>query len=218
VYAQTATDLYTIDPTTLTQTHVGTFGGDLAGLQVFDIAVRADGLIYAITSTDLYTVNPSSCLGTHVASLGTSTVFNSLTFTLSGQLLAADATAGDVDEIDPTTGTVTTVGSYGNGLTSSGDLVALSSGVIYATANDFTSGSDVLVTVDPTNGYAATVIGPTGFSQIYGLAYWAGVIYGFDSVGHVITISPATGVGTQVGTNSSPWYGAGTTPRAPIVN
>ena len=77
-------------------------------------------------------------MGTYIAPLTGANGFNGLTFTLSGALLAADNSTGDVDSIDPSTGIVSTVGNYGNGLFSSGDLVALSNGVIYATATDNT--------------------------------------------------------------------------------
>lgn len=224
VYAQTGTDLYSIDPSTLAQTHVGAFSGDLSGASVYDIAVRADGLIYAITATDLYSVNPSTCVGTHIAVLTGANGFNGLTFTLTGTLLAADNSTGDVDAIDPTTGTVSTVGNYGSlsgtQLYSSGDLVALSNGVIYATATDNSGNNpDVLVTVDPTNSYAATVVGSTGYYGIYGLAYWAGVVYGFDDEGDSLSIDPTTGIATLISNNSAfMWFGAGTTPNAPVID
>ncbi len=116
IYAQTNSDLYTIDPTTSAPTHVGTFGGALLGAPVFDIAVRDDGALYAISASNLYTVDPTTAVGTAVATLNPPYNFNSLTFTLSGTLLAADAATGGVYEIEPTTGTVTTVGNFGNGL------------------------------------------------------------------------------------------------------
>jgi hypothetical protein len=214
VYAHTASDLYIIDPTSLVETHLCSFSG-LNG-DAYDLAVRADGTVFAVTATDLYSVDATTCAATHLATLGSSSNFNGMTFTLNGHLLAADSAGGNVDEIDTSTGAVSQVGNYGGGLYSSGDLVALSNGKIYATVTDFSGNGDELASVDPTNGYQATVIGNTGFSSIYGLAFWAGTLYGFDSYGDIITIDPSTGVGTLVRNDNVSWYGAGTTPVAPL--
>jgi hypothetical protein len=126
---------------------------------------------------------------------------------------------------------VTTLGNYGQNLVSSGDLVTLSDGTIYATAIDQTCVAnspspcaDLLVGLDPTT-YSANLVGSiedasgNPFQGIWGLGYWAGVLYGFDSTGDVLTIDPITGQATLVsgGDGGVPWYGAGTTPLAPTV-
>ena len=52
-----------------------------------------------------------------------------------------------------------------------------------------------------------------------GLGFWGGSLYGFSSGGSTLKIDPATGIGTTLNTNSAlKFYGAGTTPRAPILN
>jgi hypothetical protein len=174
--------------------------------------------VYVATSGNkIYSVNPSTCAATRVATVNAPNgTFNGITFTGSDTLLGAD-TAGAVTQIDLATGASTHVGDYGGTLVSSGDLVVLSTGVIYATARDaLATGSDLLVTLDPGNRYAATVVGPlTGFTQIYGLGFWGGVLYGFDGAGDVLSIDPATAAVTVIASTSQSWYGAGTTPLAP---
>ena len=217
VYAETATDLYQVDPVALTQTHLCAFSG--VGGAVNDIAVDASGVLYALTATTLYRVDPRTCASTQVASIAGAVNFNGLSFLADGRLVAVDDT-GAVDQIDPATGAVSSVGSYGGNLGSSGDLVAISSGEIYATARDRSGAitDDVLVKLDPARGFAATAVGTiTGFRQIYGLGYWAGVLYGFDSSGQVTKIDPATGRASLAINNALVWYGAGTTPLAPTA-
>lgn len=217
VYAETATDLYQIDPVALAQTHLCTFPVNVDAVN--DIAVDSDGTLYALTAGELYTVNPSTCASVQVASVSSVGDFNGLSFLLDGRLIAVD-TAGDVAQINTSTGSVTVLGHYGGNLGSSGDVVALSNGEIYATALDLSGNttSDILVTLNP-GTFAATVVGTiSGYDEIYGLGYWAGVLYGFDGAGQVLKIDPSNGSATVAFSNPSlQWYGAGTTPLAPTT-
>lgn len=224
VYAHTATKLYKVEPATLAQTLLCNPVTNLNNEEMFDLAVRADGVIYVLTPSNLYEVNVGTCRATLRAGLSTSLTFNGMTFTLAGKLIAA-TTTGEVVEINPTTGAVTTIGDYGGTLGSSGDLVALSNGDIFATATDSANTTaDYLVSLNPLAGYAATRIGRitsrTGsvlHTQIYGLGYWAGTLYGFKGNGDVIGIDPTNGFATVVDQfPGTAWYGAGATPKAPI--
>ena len=230
VFAQTDHELYQVDPTNPgTLQDLGAFGGALTSTSadaVNDIAVRADGTLYAITKTDLYSVNPTTCVATHLLSVpapgGNS--FNCLGFLSDGTLLGATS-QGDVTRIDPTNGTTSQVGSFGNNLKCSGDIVAVSNGtsdVIFASAKPISgsSSTDQLVILDATHGYQATVVGDIGSTSVFGLGFWGGKLYGFDSGGETLEIDPATGQGTVLH-SSSPvlkFYGAGTTPLAPVLS
>ncbi len=222
VYADTATTLYTVDPATLQQTQLCNFqglpGAGVSSTSVNDIAVDNNGVLYAVTGDALYQVDPSNCQTTLLASVAqVSTAFNGLSCLIGGQIVAGDA-YGNVVQLDPSTGSVTTVGSYGNGYGCSGDIVANANGTIYSTAvtNPPNTSTDMLVTLDPNNNYAATVIGDIGYVGVFGLGYWAGVLYGFDQSGNVLTIDPSTGAGTVQITNSGiVWHGGATTPEAP---
>ena len=230
VYAQTDHELYQVDPTDAGNLQdLCAFGGALGSTSadaVNDIAVRADGQLYAITKTDLYTVDPSTCAATHVQSVAPpgGNSFNCLGFLSDGTLLGATS-QGDVTKIDPTTGAPTQVGSFGGGLKCSGDIVAVSNGVadlIFASAKPISgsSSSDKLVSLDPNNGYQATVIGDIGSPSVFGLGFWGGKLYGFTSSGDTLEIDPGTGHGNVLHQTSPTlkFYGAGTTPRAPIIS
>jgi len=225
VYAESQHTLYQVDPNPPNAlTTICDFSGAIpADAGVNDIAVQRNGGMYGITKTDLYQIDPQTCVGTHVAPLAQSAGgFNGLTFSDADTLVAADAD-GHVVTIDTSTGQVSDAGHFGTNLGCSGDIVALSDGTVYATAKILDGGSnatDVLVTLDPSNGYFATRVSSqsTGYHGVFGLGYWAGELYGFDRNGNVLTIDPVTGVATLLhAVPNTQFYGAGTTPLAPIV-
>ena len=174
VYAETATDLYQIDPVSLTQSHLCTFSG--VDGPVNDIAVDDSGTLYALTADELYTVNISNCASTPLASVSSSATFNGLSFLLDGRLIAVD-TSGDVTQINPSTGSTSSLGNYGSNLGSSGDAVAL------RTANlrhrhrqhrpDCRRHPRHARSEQRLRGHAGGH--HPGFQHIYGLGYWAGV-------------------------------------------
>jgi hypothetical protein len=229
VYASTDHALYQVNPTTLAETQLCTFGGQLTQTSadnVTDIAITSTGTLYAITETALFTVslpNGSTCAATKVASLSTSsTKFVCLAFTTGDTLLASDE-KGNVYTIVATNGTVTQVGTFGGTLSCSGDMVAINDAnqTIYASAFDSScSGShctDKLVTLAAPS-YTATVVGDLGYSQVYGLGYWAGTLYGFTYAGQTLQIDPTSGASTLINTVAGTAFSGGaTTPLAPVV-
>ena len=161
-----------------------------------------NGTLYGITGGGkLYSIDPSSGSGTAIGS-GTGVALNALAFSPSGALYAA---GGDsLYTIDITTGTATEIGSgSGDGAyISSGDLEFDSGGNLY-----LASSGDQLFTIDPTTGQG-TLIGNIGYSQVFGLAYFNGVMYGFTAGGSAITINLTTGAGTLVCTYNLSFEGA----------
>jgi hypothetical protein len=160
-----------------------------------DIAAYS-GSLYGISEapsggqSTLYSINPSSGSGTAIGS-GVGVALNALAFSPSGTLYAA---GGDsLYTIDLTTGAAMEVGS--GDYTSSGDLEFGPGGTLYLTGS--TDSSDELFTVDPATGQG-TLIGNIGYSQVYGLAYFDGVMYGFTAGGSAITMNLTTGAGTLV--------------------
>jgi len=223
VYADTASALYTIDPQNPTGAaqKLCNFGGDINGAAINDIAVDASGVLYALSSTALFRVGltpngSGDCPSTRVTNVAGSSNYNALSFTLDGTLLAAGSD-GTIARINLQSGSSNVVGSFANGYGSSGDFVALSDGRIFATAVS-ASANDVLVEIGQSGGQYSQVVvkGDVGFSGVYGLGFWAGTLYGFDSDGDVLQIDPATGAATLKGNIGQRWYGAGTTPSAPI--
>ncbi len=145
-----------------------------------DIAAY-DGSLYGISEapsggfSTLYSINPSSGSGTAIGS-GTGVALNALAFSPSGTLYAAGGDSLYTIDLDTGTATIIGSGSGAGAYTSSGDLEFGSGGTLYLTSS--TSSSDQLFSVDPTTGQG-TLIGNIGYSQVYGLAYFNGVMYGF---------------------------------------
>jgi hypothetical protein len=213
MYAHSGDKLLEIDPTTLQVTLVGSFAPNAPHMN--DLAITPNGEMYVLSSSNLYKVEASTAKITWVAAVaGTSNV--ALTFEVKGTLLASDKT-GALRRIDPKTGVVTEIGTYGSGLGSSGDLVAIKDGTLYG-VDDVSSTAyydNQLLTVDPSTG-KATVIGSIGFKQVWGLAFWKGTVYGLTKGGDFIAIDPKTGKGTLIKNLPYEFWGAAVTPLAPI--
>jgi hypothetical protein len=204
IYANSPDALYRVDATTFAVTKVGNFN---SGDQMTDVAVTPAGAVYGISFTTLYSINKPTGAATALGAVG-GYGNNSLTFLPSGQLLAADS-SGDLKTINPVTAAVTYVGSYGGSFGSSGDLVAVASGQMYGTAPG--SSSDVLVKVSTATG-AATNVGATGRSNVWGLAYAGSRVIGFTTAGEILKIDPVTGATVLLKSTGISFWGAGQSP------
>ena len=157
------------------------------GVVMFDVAFNKSGQLYGVDSgSNLYKINTSNAHVTRVGSVGF--FVNALTFDKNGNLYAAGRS--NFVKINTNTGHGTLVGTLG-GKQSAGDLAFDKNGVLYLTTT-----SDTLVKVDVKTGKATTV-GNIGFREVYGLAYYNGVMYGLSNkTEKVFKISLATGHGT----------------------
>jgi hypothetical protein len=214
IWAHSSDTLYQVDPTTFATTQIGTFDNND---EITDIAVTPAGVLYGVSFTSLYRIDKATGKATYVAPL-TGTMNNGLTFLTDGTLLASDG-SGAVKQIDPSTGAVTAVGSFGNGLSSSGDLVAVQ-GVMYGISSTGVGGSDasgnnVLLRVDTATG-VATAVGPIGYGNVWGLAYVKGRVIAFTNAGQIIEVDPQTGAGSLLATKGIAFWGAGMSPLTPV--
>jgi hypothetical protein len=228
VYGHSSDILYRIDPTTFAVTEVAPFGWPASGFDTMtDIAVDKDGVMMGVSFTKVYRVDPMTAACTFVGNLDRQ--FNGLSY-VPAPAAAPDAPErlvgttldGTVWAIDPTTGATSLAGSYGGGWTSSGDIVYVEGFGIVATVKANAAGADYLATIDPTT-FAATPIGMagggTGFSDIWGLGFWKGKVFGFSGASQMLLIDPATGVASLLATGQSvTWWGAGVTTSAPIID
>ncbi len=242
LYAHNQVRLFVIDPTGLKAGKpkldvVGDFKFDASiptnERSVNDIAVTPDGKLYAVSKTTLYQVDPFTAKLTKVTVVKDKNDKSpppnvSLTFEKSGVLLASDM-AGSLLRIHykgSKMGQVENIGHYGSGLGSSGDLVAIQDGTLFGVSHKgggASSTDNLLLRINPSTG-KATPVGKIGHGYVWGLAYWAGIIYGFTSEknpegGKLLKIDPKTGKGTLM--NEYPYYstqfwGAAVTPMAPI--
>jgi outer membrane protein assembly factor BamB len=212
MYAHSKTQLFAIDPATLKLTPIGSFGS--GNPDINDLAVTPDGKIFACSVNDLWQVDRQTAALTHVTKVqGTANV--ALTFEVAGTLLASDK-SGMLRRIDPKTGAVQEIGPYGNGMSASGDMVAIKDGTLFGVNDgDGADQPNQLITIDPKTG-KATIVGSIGYHHVWGLAYWRGTVYGLTRDGQLLGIDPKTGKGTLIETFSHQFWGAAVTPLAPI--
>ncbi|MEZ4230077.1 MAG: hypothetical protein R3B89_12950 [Polyangiaceae bacterium] len=233
VFGHSQSTLYELEPFSKSVRQIGQFDC-LNGLEMWDIAIDGDGRMVgaamSISSGSLVEIDPETA---HCTPIANGNFPNSLTYVPAGVLDAAqEALVGfsksNYLRIDPVTGATAQIGSMnpnstGTNWVSSGDVVSLQGGGTYATvrpALSSTTAVDSLVEIDPKTGQVLKVIGTTGFSQLWGLGFWAGTAYGFSASGDLLSIDLATGAGASIPLPNIPaglsFWGAGTTTAAPV--
>lgn len=218
VYAHGPNALYAIDPGTLNLTTVGTF--ENCGEEMIDIAVDATGNIYGTTFTSFVRIDPTDASCTVLKSGSEGEFPNSLSFVPKGTVDPnVEALVGyngsDYLRLDTTTGAITKIGGLSNGKSSSGDIVSVIGGGTYLTVTS--DGDDELIQVDPATGDQIKSIGSTKHTDVFGLAYWGGIAFGFTDGGDGFTMDVTTGAVTNIVNGSNyEFYGAGSTTCARI--
>jgi hypothetical protein len=224
VYGESYDTLYRLDPVTKAVAAVGAFSGCA---YVTDIALDKDSNMFATTLDGLYRVDRATAACTKLAS---GTYPNSLSFVPIGTLdpntevLVGYNQPDAYVRIDPQSGAVTKIGSIGLGYTSSGDIVSIKGGGTFLTVKDGPGAcNDCLIEVDPKTGSFVKSWGPLGHKDVYGIAFWAGAVYGFDARGELFEVD-FTGAATQVTLLPIPiappnlsFQGAGSTTIAPLT-
>ena len=219
VFGHSLDTLYKLDPITKAVSVVAPFTGCGAS-GVIDIALDKDSNLIATTFDGIYQVDRTNAM-CQLIQYGSYP--NSLAFIPAGTLDPnVEALVGyNSDQyvrIDPTTGNLTNIGTpWGNGLVSSGDIVSVKGGGTYLTVNGNNCG-DCLVEVDPKTGAMTKNWGSLGYSEVYGIAFWAGSVYGFDYAGEIFEVTFNGGTMQTMLINAPPnvaFSGAGSTTSAP---
>jgi hypothetical protein len=224
VYAHTSDALFKLEPAGFQS--VGKFTFDKSAGQMTDIALDENGNLYGVTFGDLFTCSKSDAKCKWLASLPQS--FNGLTFVPKGTVkpnqesLIAIANSGDWLLVDVQAGkaNLTKLGTYGGGMTSSGDAFSVEGVGTYATVKQGPFGGDKLAVVDPKTGTVTKVVGDTGVTDLWGVAWTGGVLYGFAANGQVYELDMATGKAKPTAAFKVPpgvsWWGAGVSTRAAL--
>ena len=208
-YAVTsANQLGTIDLQTGVFTQIGTVNG-VAGSTEGDLTRLPGGLLYGVDSSSrLVLIDPVALTTSLVGPCGNG--IEALAFRKDGALFGSSGS--QLFTINPNTGTATLVGAMGVS-SSFWDIKFDGSGQLYLAQNS-------LYKVNTSTGHA-TLVGAIGFS-VWALDFENGTLYGFTTVGQIISINTTTGAGTLVSTQtqSHPIIGAapgGGLPGAPYL-
>jgi hypothetical protein len=220
VFAHSPDTLFRLDPLTKNITTVGLFAG--CDSSMIDIALDKNGVMFGTTFSGLFKVDKATAKCTPIAS---GSYPNSLSFVPKGTVDPSDeALVGYVGStyvrIDTTTGKVSNIGTLGGGYSSSGDVVSVIGGGTYLTVKG-PNCNDCILQVDPTTGALIKLIGPVNHANVFGLAFWGGVAYGFDDAGVLFQIDLTTAKTMDIPfPKAMPglvFYGAGSTTSAPLV-
>jgi len=208
IYGDSATTLYSYDPTTQSVTSIAKFKlANGSSVSIFDIAITSNGLMYAVDGSHLYYVNASTGILSLLPTTGIGAFgdINGLAALSDGTIVIS---GNGVALYNVATQSITTLLAPGT-YQSSGDIIALPDGYLYMAATS--RSNDVLIQINPTTG-ATVEMGSLGHTGVYGLGYAYGTLYGFDSSGMVFSINPSTGATSNVSNTGESWYGATTNP------
>ncbi len=218
VFGHSENTLYRVDTVTRSVTPVGVFEGCT---YVADIALDESSNIYASTGAELFYVETNTA---HCTRIAAGTFPNSLSFVPAGTVepdreALVGFQGGDYVKIDPQSGAVTKVGEIGSGLQSSGDIVSAKGGKTFVTVKGKDC-ADCLVEIDPATGTLTKNWGPIGKPDVFGLAFWAGDLYGFTNAGELLLITLTDGTLKMeiIPVTDAPmkFWGAGSTTSAPV--
>jgi hypothetical protein len=221
VFGHSADTLYKLDPDTKAVSVVHDF---VDCSSITDIALDESSNLYGTSNTALYAIDKTTAQCTQIA---TGPYPNSLSFVPKGTVDASvEALVGyedsDYVRIDTKTGAKSKIGSLGSGLRSSGDIVSVKGGATYLTVKG-NSCSDCLVEVNPATGAVVKNWGTISHTDVFGLSFWGGKVYGFDNGGDLFEVTfDASGIKTSpIAIPSKPaglsFWGAGSTTSAPLV-
>jgi hypothetical protein len=226
VYAHSSTRLYRLDPVTKKVADVGVF--DCTQI-MWDIALDKDNVMFGTTSTALVSIDRATAKCKTIKS--SAQYPNSLTFVPAGVLDANDEVLVGYKQsvyvrIDKATGQQTDIGNLnpnptGKDWVSSGDIVSIIGDRSYLTVKPTFGGggADTLIEVDPKTGKAVKVLGQVLLSDVWGLAYWGGLVYGFSDGGELVELDLVSGKASLVQglPGGLSFWGAGVTTSAPIA-
>ncbi|MEM7154770.1 MAG: hypothetical protein AAF799_18110 [Myxococcota bacterium] len=222
VFGHSGSELYRLDVDTNEVTSVGPFDGCTAS--IIDIALDADSQMFGTAFGSLWSIDRLTGDCTMIAEGSYPT---SLSFVPAGTVDPdREALVGFVDDeyirIDEQTGQITPLGTLTDGLESSGDMVSVIGGGSFLTVvGPGCDAGDCIIEIDPSNGAVLQNFGPLPYTQVFGLAFWAGRAYGFAREGVLFEIEfdggsvTTTVIPFPVAPPDLEFFGAGSTTAAP---
>lgn len=157
-----------------------------------DIALSNDDNLFGITFTELYSIDQSTGSSLLIGNLGREGSNNALGFAFSDDNQLFGAGDSDFYTINTSTGATSLVAEI-PGFFSSGDIVFDPVNDRFLATSSF-FGTDSLFSISR-NG-TATQIGNIGFSNVFGLFFENGTLFGYTDDRQQLTIDLTTGAGT----------------------
>lgn len=171
---------------------------DVDGLALYDtqlIGVTPGG-------TELITINPATAAVTARTTLAPVGKWGGLTVAPAGQhessavVFAGNGDDGKLYRINPATGAVTMVGSFGAGLRFFSDLAWVKGAGLYATLTAGVCADVCLASINPTTGVAtvfrSNLMGVG--ANLFGLSGYRDQLWALNSAGPVLTVDRTSGV------------------------
>jgi hypothetical protein len=184
--------LYVIDPITGALTRIGAVDDGSHPIGLESLAFSPGLGLYGVGHGALYHIDTSDGQATKVGPLGVN--LTAMVYGPNGEVYGA--AKNRLYSVDLSTGKAQLIGSGKYGSIESLEFDAL--GVLYATVGG--KRDDSLYRIDPATGAGARVghAGAIGFSDVDGLTFVNGTMYGFTENGLEISINLTNGTGSPV--------------------
>jgi hypothetical protein len=203
--AHSGSELFRVDPFAETVTPLGTVTG---GSSILDMDIDVDGTLLGVTFDGVVEITSANTLEL-VADIDAPSGTNGLAITGEGTLFLTTFGFGDAAawRFDRPENTLTQVGVFPAGISSSGDCVVTKEEDLLMSARDDASPTDILVEITAATG-ATTTVGPIGFSGVFGLSASFDFLFGVTELGEVLLIDRDTGAGELLFDTGFVFFGA----------
>jgi len=203
IYVNTGSELYSLNPTTLSLTFVGEFKSGQQKIEnMTDIAVNSSGKMFGTTQDSLYQIIPTTADTLFIRTLDKE--YMGLTALDDNTLVAAGSSLDIISIYGNDTNTIIPSGTF----ETSGDIVALPDGLLYWSIKG--EKGDQIVAVDRYGSIDHW--GTLDTEGLYGLGYANDELFGFTKDNSVVVINPDEIVVKDEYELQGSWWGAATNP------
>ena len=200
LYAASNQMLYRLDVDLKTSTLIGPIGPTGDPIDLDGLALYGHTLI-GITDGggNLVSIDKDTGLTSSTITLTPLGAYGGMTVVPAGDLEASPvvfaglANDGQLHKIDPGTGLVGAVGSFGGGYRFFSDLAWVKGAGLYGTLTGGNCQDVCFAKIDPATG-AATVFRTNLGTNLYGLSGYRGKLWAFNSAGPILSVNQTSGV------------------------
>ncbi|MBL9013693.1 MAG: hypothetical protein JNL83_05935 [Myxococcales bacterium] len=200
LYAASNQMLYRLDVDLKTSTLIGPIGPAGDPIDIDGLALYGHTLI-GITDGggNLISIDKDTGLTTSTITLSPQGPWGGMTVIPAGELeampvvLAGLATDGQLYRIDPATGFVGAIGSFGGAYRFFSDLAWVKGAGLYGTLTGGNCQDVCFAKIDPATG-AATVFRSNLGTNLFGLSGYRGTLWAFNSAGPILSVNQTSGL------------------------